>query len=69
MEIDLAQPKVIIRMEAAAKGGWLIELACGHMVWHPKAQRKEMLCGICAQRLIRQIHEVCAEQTPPPHAR
>ena len=69
MEIDLVEPKPILRIEPAASGGWLCELGCGHIVWHPKAQRKQMPCGVCAQRLIRQIHQIVAEQSPPPYAR
>jgi hypothetical protein len=66
MQTDLVIPKNVLRVEPDAKGGWLVELGCGHTVWYPRAPGKALSCGICAQRLVRQIHQMCAEQAPPP---
>ena len=72
MEVDLIEPKQITKIVPDVHGGWLVTLSCGHVVWSRKALAKSLMCGLCGQRLVRQIRRleqkiqrVCAEQAPP----
>ena len=67
MELHLTEPRRVVKVAISPDDGWLVELGCGHTVWNSKAPGRELRCGVCAQRLIRQLHRLCAEQAPPPY--
>jgi hypothetical protein len=67
VELSLLNPRRIAHTSIAQCGGWFVELGCEHTVWSEIAPQKPMICGICAQQAIRQIHRVIAAQAPPPY--
>ena len=69
MTIDesLVQQRLVQKVSPDQDGGWTVDLACGHSIWCAVPPDVVSYCGICAQKLIRQIRELCAQQSPPPY--
>lgn len=44
--------------------GYTVRLSCGHVIWVGVKPGHVMRCGVCLDRLIKQIWDVQAHQEP-----
>lgn len=63
LDATLLQPRRIVRYEPDPVGiGFYLQLECGHSMWIGVQPRGAELCGLCLERLVRQIRDVQLHQ-------
>lgn len=63
LDKTLLEPRRILRAEADPVGiGFYCQLECGHSLWLPVQPTGAELCGLCLERLVRQIRDVQLHQ-------
>jgi hypothetical protein len=63
LDETLLKPRRILRSEPDPVGfGHYLQLECGHSLWSPVQPRGTELCGMCLERLVRQIRDVQLHQ-------
>ena len=63
LDETLLKPRRILRCEHDPVGiGYYCQLECGHSLWLPVQPTGTELCGVCLDKLVRQIRNVQLHQ-------